>query len=401
MQADPVALVLEPFGDHRDGLLLVAQAAKGFSGGNPHVQGRIREPLKQSVLGRCGVGPEHAQPHRRPVTHGAVAIRKQLFQLRPACRTAPHQIGGLEDPLLGEPAERADQLVGRKPSRPRIHLGLGQEARVVRLEHPTLVCLAHPLQNCLVLGRVGQIMDLVGIALGIVELFRRLGWAHQERLRPAQLALGSQAAELLARGRPLGVVAVLHDGPVGQVVADVLVTLVADRTAHLVDLVDPVPHGEHVLARLGSLIAQECQPLHIIGNSHPDQAQHRGGEVDEADQPIDGRPRRAGRPAPVFFGKPNHQRHPDPRVVKPAFMAGQAVAVVRIEEDDRLVGKAVLFQLPKQITRLLVHRGNQVVEVGHVAADHGRIGIIGRQRNLRRIVPLMRRKPGGPFGELV
>ncbi len=169
----------------------------------------------------------------------------------------------------------------------------------------------------------------------------------------------------------------LHQGAVRQVVADVLVPLVADRPAHLVHLVDPVPHGKRVVARSAGSGAEKRTPFHVFGDLHTGQAEHGGGEIDEADQPVGDRPRLARRRALELLREPDDQRHANARVVEPPLVARQAVAVVGEEEDDRLVGQAVLLQLPQDIAHLFIHDRDQVVQVGHVAAHGRRIGIVG------------------------
>ena len=93
-----------------------------------------------------------------------------------------------------------------------------------------------------------------------------------------------------------------------------------------------------------------------------------------------------GRELPPFFGNRNDHWHVQAGVVRRAFAAGHAGAVVAEVEDDRVVGQAVGFQLAEDLPRLAVHFGELVVVLRPVAADFGRVRVVCGHANLSRIV---------------
>ena len=73
-------------------------------------------------------------------------------------------------------------------------------------------------------------------------------------------------------------------------------------------------------------------------------------------------------------------------VVRPALAARHAGAVVAVEEDDGVVGEAVLLELVEQPPGLAVHGRDVVVILRPVLPHLRRVGMIGGHADLRGVV---------------
>ena len=100
-----------------------------------------------------------------------------------------------------------------------------------------------------VLGIVGEIVNLVWVVGEVVEFFRGFFGAEENELCLVHLAIGHHFSEGLGN-RPGILVAGLHEGAVGEVVAQVFIAR-SDHGADAFDgVVAPVAGGGNVFSRL-------------------------------------------------------------------------------------------------------------------------------------------------------
>ena len=138
----------------------------------------------------------------------------------------------------------------------------------------------------------------------------------------------------------------------------------------------------------GCVLARDGGALHVAGNAQAGQAEHGGGQIHEADQPVadtSGLVSLRSQMGPAL-GEVHEHGHVQPRVVGPALGARHARAVVTEVEDDRVVGQAIGFELGQDASHLGVHLADLVVVLGPVLSHLGRVRVIGRKRHLLRVV---------------
>ena len=213
----------------------------------------------------------------------------------------------------------------------------------------------------------GEVENLVRVRLAIVKLLQRLRLRPQLPLGHVQRPRGDRAGN---RHRRIGPVAVGDETPIRQFraeVADVAEPRPADGPDRLRRRVHPVPGVEDELPRLVGVLPEKRRPLVPVPRFQPRQAQHGGGEVHEADEPVVRPARRAA--ARVVRREPDDQRHAGAAVINPALVPRQAVAVVGEEHHDGVFRQPVGLQLIQQIADLPVENGEVVVLAGEVLAD--------------------------------
>ena len=109
-----------------------------------------------------------------------------------------------------------------------------------------------------------------------------------------------------------------------------------------------------------------------MGGLETGQSERRGGKIEEAAQVVT---HATGGNVPW----PAHdQGNVGSRIVNPALAPRQAAAMIAGEEDDRAVGHSGVIDRFQHLAHLVVDGGNQIVVVGQIAADHGRVGIVRR-----------------------
>ncbi len=294
---------------------------------------------------------------------GAVVLRLEL-QIGVG---APQKDGRRRDGLVRAHPHLPDQPVFRNvpfvvdPPHPAVHFG------------------AHAVEHVPVRRVAGEVVDLVRIFGNVVELLGRAPASQPELLHLVELAGAMQPEQLLHDAGAVAVVDELDVGLLGIIVSDVLVPGVADGADHVVGHVDPIAGSVDVVARRRLVIPQKNAAVHMVRDRHAGQRQHGRSQVDEADEAV-------VRGTRIDLARPaDDQRCEQARIVEPSFHAGQAVPMVAPEEDDRVLGEAVFFELSKNPTRLLVHPSDVVVVVGDLAPDLGRVGIVGRHVDRGRI----------------
>lgn len=156
------------------------------------------------------------------------------------------EVGDLENTLEGIGLGVAGGVVAFEGG------AFGDEAVVANAEEVLLVGVAHSLEDRLVVGAVGEIVDLIGVGLEVVEFL--LGLVLPEELLGAdELALGVKAKPGLDRGLLEHVGDMLALDEVGVVVADVAVTFIAGGADEVVAFVHAVSEGEGILLVWGLL----------------------------------------------------------------------------------------------------------------------------------------------------
>ena len=100
-----------------------------------------------------------------------------------------------------------------------------------------------------VLGIVGKIMDFVWVVGEVVEFFRGFFGAEENELGFVHLAVSHHLAEFFG-DRPWIFVAWLHEGTVGEVVAQVFIAWCDDGADAFDGVVAPVAGGGNVFSRL-------------------------------------------------------------------------------------------------------------------------------------------------------
>ena len=60
--------------------------------------------------------------------------------------------------------------------------------------------------------------------------------------------------------------------------------------------------------------------------------------------------------------------------------------MVAVVKDDRIVGQPRLFKLLEPMADFDIHLGYFVVVLGPIVADFGRVGVVGRDVSLGRVV---------------
>jgi len=103
--------------------------------------------------------------------------------------------------------------------------------------------------------------------------------------------------------------------------------------------------------------------VNVVGDLYAGQRQNGRAEVDEAHQPV---AHSAGR---LVVRVPHEQRNARARIVYPSLRSRQPVAVIAEEEDDRVVGQAIVFELLEDRTDLDVQGGDVVVVFGQIRPD--------------------------------
>ncbi len=166
-----------------------------------------------------------------------------------------------------------------------MNFSLGQESDVAHVLHPLDMRPAQTPQGVAVLLRFREVVHLVAVVLQVVKFLPRLG-LPKLGLRFVELA-GVVHVMPDARGRGLEHVRdELAINFVRHVVADVNVAPVEYRAHHVVTLVHAPAEAKAVLLRRSGVFAHERVSLHVRRRLHSGDAQHRRGEVDEANQLI-------------------------------------------------------------------------------------------------------------------
>ena len=221
---------------------------------------------------------------------------------------------------------------------------------------------------------IGQAIKLLGgfrLPVGGLDFVAAAG----QKLRVP----GTHAGQDLER---IGIV--LTPGAMRRVIPYVAEPAVTDRADRVVPLVHAAAEQEHVLARRGLLFAEERAAFVMAGNRYAAQAEHRGGQVHKADQVVYPRARLGRCEVRPLLGEPDDQRHARPGIMEIALAARQRAAVVAVGEHDGVVGESLVLQFRQQLADLLIQQRQLVVVVGPVAADVGRVGMVGRQGDLFR-----------------
>ena len=136
------------------------------------------------------------------------------------------------------------------------------------------------------------------------------------------------------------------------------------------------------------VLARERASLHPPRRLDPGQAQYGRRQIDETNQPV----RRStwfivvrGQVLPLLR-EVNDQRHVQSRVVGPALAPRHAGSVVAVVENDRIFGKVGVVKLFQVLANPVVQHRDAIVVLRPVAPHFGRVGMVGWQARLRRIV---------------
>ena len=119
----------------------------------------------------------------------------------------------------------------------------------------------------------------------------------------------------------------------------------------------------------------------MCGNFDARKREHRGREIDEADELIVD----AGGNARGHFGPADHERHAQAGIVERSLRSRHAVAVIAPVKDDGVLGQPVCRELSQDLADLTIHVGDVVVHARELLANRGRVGVVRRNRDLRRI----------------
>jgi hypothetical protein len=235
-------------------------------------------------------------------------------------------------------------------------------------------------------GAIRQVLDLEGIGEGIVELLDRLGLAVVPVGGRQQRSAVVQTEDLPHRGEPVAERDRLSVRRLGLVVAHVGPAPIAHEADAVGCLVVAVLGGEDELGRWLAALADENAARHVAGHRSAGECQRRRRQVDEADQLVTGRAR-------AEVARPAHdQRQVGATVVDPALVARKAAAIVGEEEHHRVVGDAVLVEHGEQLADPGVEAGDVVVVPRELDAHRRRVGVVGRDRDRRRVGRHRRRR---------
>ena len=186
---------------------------------------------------------------------------------------------------------RRDRLHAAGPH-PLDHLGLVDQSLVAGSRHPLDDRGAHPFERG-AMGRLGgDVLDLMGIAPHVVELFGRARGAHPQRRGAGELARGLHPEPLLHDRALVAIDDVPHVGQLGGEVADVEEARVAGGSHHVVFGIHAIARREDVGRRRTFRRADQRAALHVRGNAEAGEGKNRWREVDEADQLVADRARR-------------------------------------------------------------------------------------------------------------
>ena len=357
-----------------------------------HVVHRIVQILKEGFILR----ESDAQADDRPEAHRRVAVVDEFKQVGALAladevgrRPDLGEVGAVRALALGDLAEGTVFIDDEGD-----HEGLGQHPEIEDL-HPLLYegGTMRVERGLLRFGHFAleQVHEILWIGLHVIKFLDGTGRCDVGLLGFCQaVAVGRGMTEDLLLDRALvRVDARLCPGEVRQVIADVEIVLAADRTGEVEDLVDPVAEAVDVFGFGRGLGTEENLTLHRLGYVESGEREHGRCEIDEGDEAIDRLPGLCGSEVLVFFGEAHHHRHVHPAVVEESFVPGHARAVIGVEKDDRVVGKALLLELLEDRSDLLVEDADTIVETRQFAPHRLGVGIVGRHRDLRWIVDLL------------
>jgi len=238
--------------------------------------------------------------------------------------------GGIPRSIRDERRHRRGGLLAIGP--PRLdELCLGPHPEIGRSVLPVFERLAQALSRVTVRRIVDEILRLVGISAEFIEL---LGgkWLLDPGKRVVECALAFAALEHLRDGMVISIRKPRRWA--GCPVTDVLVLRISNHPLGEIADVLAVAGGEHVLPGVVTTLTKYLVALKMPWRRRIGHLEHRPREVHVAHEFC-----------PVFcveFARPAHdQRDVDTTVVQPGFAAGQALAVVRPDNDYRILSEIV------------------------------------------------------------
>ena len=175
---------------------------------------------------------------------------------------------------------------------------------------------------------------------------------------------------------------------VREVVAQVNVASIGDAAHEIVALIHAAAEAVDVGLGRGDEFTQEGVALHPLRRLDAGEAAHRRRKIDEAH-------RASGRAAGdiisgaevfEFFRDVHEEGHVETGVRGPTFAAGHAGPVIGPVENDRVIGEPVGGELGEDGAGVGIGGGDAVVVERPVAADFGRVRVIGGDANLGGIV---------------
>ena len=266
-------------------------------------------------------------------------------------------------------------------------LRLGEKTDVANLLLPRLMGAPQFGENGGVLSRIDEVVHLVTVALQIVELLGRL-FLPEVRLRLVQLAFIEQAPPNPRRRGLEHVVDVLTVDPVRQVLPQVDMTTVRDRSHEIDALIHATAEAKIVFASRLLEGTGKSDPLHPLLRFDPGEAQHRRREVNKGDETVacatNGVFVRSERLP--FFGHVDEERHMETRMIGPSLVPRHSRTVIAPVENDRVIGEPRFLDLAEPLAELLVHHREPVIILRPILPHRGRVGMIGRHTDLRRIM---------------
>ena len=175
-------------------------------------------------------------------------------------------------------------------------------------------------------------------------------------------------------------------GEVGHVIANVEILLGTNGAGHIEDLIDAVAEAIDVFRFFGGVRPDENVTLHVLRHIEPKHGEQGGGVVDEGDEAVHRFARLGGREVLPLLRETDHERNVHPGIGEQSLVTWHSGTVVRVEENDGVVGEAVFLEFCKALPDLLVHCRDAVVESGHRFANDGCIRVVGRNGGCVRIV---------------
>ena len=168
--------------------------------------------------------------------------------------------------------------------------------------------LAHSLQPLDVFRLTGEVSNLMGILLQIIQFLCRFKRCHKQRRRLGHVARGMDAPDLFHGGALLRRVHVLVIRLQRLIIANVAIARPAHTADDVVPLIHPIAGAIHKLARG---IMDERPTLHMLGHRQSGQLQHGRTEINGTHQPtIHCR---------LTAGHAHNQRHARAGIVQPTF----------------------------------------------------------------------------------